>query len=77
MLQLILGIAMFGIACIGFNKVAKRKFERTNEAGVEQFPSYGAKERALAFERLIYGASAILSIVGFATAGYGIHQLLG
>ncbi|MBS5160022.1 MAG: hypothetical protein KHZ21_14130 [Klebsiella variicola] len=77
MLPLILGIIMFGISCVGFNKVAKRKFERTNAAGVEQFSSYGAKERALAFERLIYGVSTILGIVGFVMAGYGIHQLFG
>ncbi len=32
----------------------KRKFDRTNFAGVEQFPSYGRKLVATTFDDLIY-----------------------
>jgi hypothetical protein len=42
----------------------KRKFDRTNRAGVEQFRSYAAKVVATTFDGLLYWIALALLFVG-------------
>ena len=42
----------------------KRKFDRTNSSGVEQFRSYGGKVVATTFDGLLYWIALALLFVG-------------
>ena len=42
----------------------KRKFDRTNSAGVEQFPSFGRKMVATTFDGLLYWSAIASLFVG-------------
>ena len=56
-----LGLVLLGIGGIVIFRLKKKRFNRTNHYGVQQYSSYWAKLAALIKEKLLTGA-AVLSI---------------
>ena len=52
-------------------KAKKRKFDRTNQHGVEQFPSFWVKLRARTVDFVLTGFSALLLAAGVIALAYG------
>jgi hypothetical protein len=44
--------------------VKRRRFERTNGAGIEQFTSYSSKLMATSVEKLAWGAAITCIVIG-------------
>lgn len=55
----------------------KRKFDRTNSAGVEQHKSYGRKLAAGLLDKSLAGTSAIFLIAGIVFMAYGFEDSWG
>jgi hypothetical protein len=55
----------------------KRKFDRTNSVGVEQFESYSRKLAATFLDRCLGGLSAIFLIGGTVFLAYGFEDSWG
>lgn len=57
--------------------VRKRRFDRTNEAGIERFPSYRGKVASRLFEACLSGASLILGVTGLLVLAFQYQDSWG
>jgi len=69
------GLLIAGIAFLFW--LRKRKFDRTNSSGIEQFDSYGHKLAALFLDKCLVGVSALGVIGGVIFLAYGFEDSWG
>jgi hypothetical protein len=71
------GIVLLAVAGLLAYWKQKRKFDRTNQYGVEQFPSYGRKVRARTMEGLLAFGSLALLTTGVLILGFRFEDSWG
>lgn len=69
-------VLLLACAVLAF-KARKRRFDRTNEAGVERFSSYGQKLRSKAWDAFLGGASIAFGIAGILILAYQYQDSWG
>ena len=75
MIMEVIGIVMFFSGCYGVYWTGKRTFERRNEAGIQEFSSYGKAIGSQALEGLIRIISILAIGLGFFVFCMGLAGL--
>ena len=71
------GMFLLAVAALLAYWKRKRKFDRTNQYGIEQFPSYGRKVRARTTEGVLGFGSLVLLTAGILILGFRFEDSWG